>query len=178
MLRTTIVAALLAASGTAAAADQDKGLLFGIGAGSVDYDTGFDIDDTTTAWKVYAGYRFSPNFTVEAAYIDGGEISGEVVTGLHVTADTTAVQLSATGGWWFTDVFGAYVRAGWTSYESDQRASALGITVSEDVSQDDLGYGLGLQVKYDGALVRLEYETTDVDGSDVTVTSLNVGWQF
>lgn len=179
MLRLTIVAALLAAgTAPAVAADQSDGLMFGIGAGQIDYDSGFDIDDRTTAWRVYVGYRFNPNFTTELAYIDAGEYGGEIAPGLHATADTTAVQLSATGGWWLTDVFGAYVRAAWYTYDSTVTASAFGVTVSEEQNRDELGYGVGLQVLYDRSLVRLEYETADVDGSDVGIVSLNVGWQF
>jgi hypothetical protein len=178
MLRATIATALLAVSGMAAAADDSKGLMLGIAAGQIDYDSVLDIDDTSTAWKAYAGYRFSPNFTTELAYVDGGEYGGELASGVHVSADVTVIQLSATGGWWFNDVFGAYVRAAWNNYDAKVRASAFGMTVSDDVNEDELGYGVGLQVLYDRSLVRLEYETADIEDSDVSVVFLNVGWQF
>ena len=176
MLRTTIIAALLAVSGTAAAEDTE-GFLFGIGAGQVDYDTGFDIDDRATAWKAFIGYRFNPNFTAEVAYIDGGVIDGEV-GGVHITGEATAVQTSLTGGWWFTDAAGAYVRGGWTNYDVAVKASALGRSVTVADEQDAFGYGVGLQAWWDRALWRLEYEASDVDGSNVQFVSLNIGWQF
>lgn len=175
MLRPTICAALLAASATASA---DSGFMFGIGAGQMDYDLGIDqMDDTTTAWKVSVGYRFSPNFTTELAYLDGGEVHGNV-GGAKLAVDGSNLQLSATGGWWLSENFGTYVRAAWNNYDVNVSASGPGGSVKLSDSQDAFGYGLGLQALWDRALWRLEYETSDVEGSDVKLISLNVGWQF
>jgi hypothetical protein len=169
MLKRTICAALLAAWAGPAAADDTEGFLFGIGGGQVNYDVSeLGIDETAEAWKLFVGYRFNPNFTTELAYIAG--------VGLRAEGD--AVQLSATGGWWFTDAFGAYVRAAWDSWETTAKASAFGRTEAITNEGDDFGFGLGLQALWDRALWRLEYETADMDGSDVRIVTLNIGWQF
>lgn len=35
------------------------------------------IDDSDTAWKLFAGYQFHPNFAVELAYLDLGEVTAK-----------------------------------------------------------------------------------------------------
>jgi OOP family OmpA-OmpF porin len=178
MFKKTCIAALLAASVGPAAAEDTDGFLFGIGAGQVNYDVSeLGIDEDSDAWKVVAGYRFNENFTTEIAYIDGGEVGGNVA-GVGVRAEGDVLQLSATGGWWFTDSFGAYVRAAWDSWETTATASAFGRTAAITDEGDDFGYGIGLQALWDRALWRLEYETADMDGSDVRIITLNIGWQF
>jgi OmpA-OmpF porin, OOP family len=36
----------------------------------------FDMEDSDTAVKLFAGFNFNPNFAVEFGYVDLGEIFG------------------------------------------------------------------------------------------------------
>jgi hypothetical protein len=79
MKRVTIAILLACAAGTAAAADEDDGFYVGLDLGQSrleprDNGGGYDVSDkSSTAWRVLAGYRFSPKWSSEVWYIDAGE---------------------------------------------------------------------------------------------------------
>jgi Outer membrane protein beta-barrel domain len=172
-----LTAALLLMGGPVMAeqtADEASGFIFGIGGGQINYEVDeLAIDAETDVWKLWAGYRINRHLTLEAAYLDGGSAAA-TLAGVNVRGEVDMLQLSATGGWWFTDGVGAYVRAAWDNYDSEVRVFDTAVRNEGD----EFGWGAGVQAVWDRALWRLEYETVEILDTDVTSWSLNIGWQF
>lgn len=175
----------------------------GINASSVSTPTGsLSIDDTDTSWKIFAGYRFHPNFAVELGYVDLGKASfnANVAVGANgVTPGSAngsiksrAVTLDAVGILPFAhnfEVFGKlggyYARA--TSDESAVNFPFIG-TASASSSNNNSGfhYGIGLGYSFTRAwAARVEWERfnkvgkgSDFGDSDIDNTSVSIVYKF
>jgi OOP family OmpA-OmpF porin len=110
--------------------------------------------DTHLAWKVNAGYQFSPKWGIELGYVDLGRVDYRsevtVVTGLpplrsHGGIDTTALTLAGTATLPLGDRFGLFAKLGaydWKSSTDD----AVSQTTYRDRSTNAFA-GLGLNYK-------------------------------
>ena len=54
-------------------------------------------EDTETAWKLFAGYRFNRYLAVEGSYIDWGETTATASNGISVSASQRSYGLAAVG---------------------------------------------------------------------------------
>jgi OOP family OmpA-OmpF porin len=177
-----LAAALMGLSGTALA-DQQQGPTFGIGVGRNDYSVnadatgGFGGSFNTTGWSVFGGYRFTRNFALEAAYLDGGS-RGNTVDDVHAKLSQTGYGASALGTLPLGNSFAIYGRAGYM--HGKLKASLCDVTgcVRGSTTDNSLWYGAGVWGLLDGAQVRLEYSRADFDLLDAEVVSLNVAWLF
>lgn len=197
MNRILATATLLALSGawTAAAhADNEKGFYAGGGIGRFnaqidDVDQTEDViqsfDDDDAAWKLFAGYRFNPYISVEAAYVDFGDPSDEFdaegssgdysvsLSGFAPyvigTLPLGPVELFAKVGYYFYDVD--------VSFDFDELDED--IVDSEDSDQDFL-YGVGVGATFFEHLhARLEYEKIDSSElDDADALWLSAAWRF
>lgn len=57
---------------------------------------GVNCDDEDTGLKIFGGYKFTPNFAVEGAWIDLGEVSASGPGG-SATAEADGFQIAAVG---------------------------------------------------------------------------------
>lgn len=115
-----------------------------------------DLDDDDTAYKLFGGYRATPNFGIEGGYRNFGEASAgpfSVETdGLDVTGvgflPLGPVDLFAKGGviFWNTDGGGGF----------------------PDDDGTDLTYGVGGQLNLGNLFVRVESEWFEMDVPDET----------
>jgi Outer membrane protein beta-barrel domain len=87
-------------------AQSEKGMYFGAGLGSFDYDEGSEgISDSTYAYHLFGGYKFSDNFALELALGGSGDLEetftdtvpGIGMVTLEVDADATLYSLSLLG---------------------------------------------------------------------------------
>jgi OmpA-OmpF porin, OOP family len=174
-LRKAICASLLCALTGAAMADEKQGFTFGAGIGKSDLDdgdSGFDGDDT--GFKLFGGYQITSNFSAELAYIDGGTVE-DTINGLNVEADTSAFQASIIGTLPVNEQFSVYGRTGFLQWDADLSASN-GASASNDGT--DFAYGLGASLALPKTTLRLEYEASDLDGTDFTLISLSAVFSF
>jgi hypothetical protein len=147
------------------------------------------VDDSDTAWKLFAGFRFLKFLTAEVDYRDYGQASiaaasdgsGSVYAPGPVDAlgDLTAFTVSAMGvlplGRF--DIFGKVGFVRW-NLESSVFNAATGRLRDDDAGNDAL-YGVGGAFRFAGSFgVRLEYERISVDDSDVDLFSGGVHWRF
>lgn len=151
--------------------------------GFCDSAPGFTVsacDDSDTAWKAFAGYRFHRNFAGEISYMNAGEYTGTVTVGATsatVTTDATAWGLAALGIFPVADRFDLFGKIGFVSGESDATVTVGGSTVSVGDSGTELHYGLGAVYNLSRNLgVRAEWE--NVDDADISVLSIGLQYRF
>lgn len=202
-MKRLLVAAVTSLMATTAFAQShvyspDEGPYVGVGIGhaKLDNDTfddldrlGASTDDTDTAYKLYAGYQFNPNFAIEAGYVDFGEFTASANNGF----DSAKASLKADG---FTTAlvgklpiangFGIYGKLGLIAWDADLKESSNigGINYNESASEDgtDPFYGAGAEYVIDQIMLRAEYERFDLSesGEDfkTDLFSASIGYRF
>lgn len=155
------------------------------------------VDNTGTAWKVFAGYNMGKNFAIEGGYAKHGKLKASAETLLGVLtgrSETEAIFVDAVGKWPVSQNFGLFGKAGLAYADTEVNASLD----DDPVIRDDNGkltpkLGLGASYKFTkNVAVRAEYERyfnvggnfTDVDGNrvrykpglDVWTIGLQVGF--
>src|SRR5690554_4822033 len=62
-------------------------------------DLGASTDDKDTAFKLFAGYQFNPNFAVEASYVDFGDFtaSGMLTDGFNIASGNVEGSIDGFG---------------------------------------------------------------------------------
>lgn len=185
MLRKVVLLAALAGFSGTSFAYEKFGPYVGIGAGqsqaSVDLDTGtnlFDIDANDTAWRVLAGYRFSPYFAFEATYSDYGEFTDDSA------GERLVIGLRGVTPWlvasWPLGKFELLARFGYfintTAFELRTATDRIKLSSSQDAIT--LGAGVGVMLG-EHVNLRLEYERVDPDELDsADALWLTAAWRF
>lgn len=185
----------LAGAGSAAySADNDSGFYVGGGVGQFNVKID-DIDDTNnaierlddddTAWKAFAGYRFNPYISLEAAYIDFGNPNGKASASgssgdYQVDLSGFAPYVIGTLPLGPVELFG---KVGYYFYDVDLRADIdepLSPDFKSSSSDEDLLYGVGVGMTFlDHLHARLEYEKIDSDViDDADAIWASGAWRF
>jgi len=164
----------------ASASALADGFYAGVGVGKATIevdDAGFDGDDT--AFKVFGGYNFNPNFALELAFFDGGKPDERVGPGV-VEVALDGINASAIGRLPVNDVFSVFGKIGFASYDVDAKAR-IGNTVvgRESGSDEDLTYGIGGSFSFGTAFeLRAEYEAIDISDGDVSLLTVSGVYKF
>lgn len=184
MLRIIVIAALAGVCSTGFAYEK-FGPYVGAGLGraqaSASVDTGvnvFSIDADDTAWRVFAGYRFSPYFAFEATYSDYGDFTADSAgERLSVSARGVTPWLVASwplGRFELLARFGYFINT--TEFELQRAADRIEVSSSEDAMTYGAGVGLMLTRHIN---LRLEYERLDPDEFDkADAVWLTAAWRF
>ena len=171
ILAASVLALALGGLSLGAQAAEPVGFYAGAGVGQSMIDEGI-LDDEDIGFQVFGGYQFHPNFGVEAAYTDFGDVDVAGVASLD--ADTWS--LVAVGTLPFTDNFSGYAKAGFHSWDADLSAPGIG-RASDDGT--DPTYGLGLQYRFSDAFaLRGEYSRFEMDDVDVDLAQVQVRFDF
>ena len=171
LLAGTVLAATLGALSCNAQAAEPLGWYAGAGAGQSMIDEGV-LDEEDTGFQVFGGYQMHPNWAVELAYTDFGEVEERGLA----SAEADTVSLTAVGTLPFTEKFSGYAKAGFHSWDADLRASGIG-RLSDDGT--DPTYGLGLQYRFtDNVALRGEYSRFELDDVDVDLAQVQVRFDF
>jgi hypothetical protein len=187
--------ALAAGWGVANAQDtNDRGFYVGAGVGQFnvkiddidDTDNALQrLDDDDAAWKIFAGYRFNPYFSLEGAYIDFGKPSNHFNTSgssgdYHAELSGFAPYLVGTIPLGPVELFG---KIGYYYYDVDLRVDVDdvgGNVFHSKKSDEDLLYGFGIGATFFQHLnARVEYEKIDsnvIDDADALWVS--AAWRF
>lgn len=182
-----------------AAFAQDKGFYIGLGAGQADYtdacsqlaNEGFtgSCDDTSTGKKIFLGYQFNKNFSIEGGYVDLGKAKAtETFLGIPVLgfAKAKTWQLVAVGTLPLANNFSLFGKAGIHNWDAETGISALGLTEKVSDKGTDLTFGVGAGYEITKNLgLRLEWERfrhvgeKDTTGqSDVDLISVGLRYRF
>lgn len=165
---------------------QEQGAYVGFGLGQLDYeetDFGLTFDDTTLAYKVYGGYRFTETWAVEASYgqtddlewSDFGSIPG--VISATLSGDYEFIEIRA-----LAHINAFIVGIGY--WDSDLNATLSGTLsfpgpFSYSASDSDSGVSaiLGGEWDLDQWSIRGEIEVFDTE-SNVDTYAVGIGLHF
>jgi len=150
------------------------------------------FDTSSTAYKLFGGYRFNRFFTVEAAYMDGGDASETYVDALaapilNLQYKSRGFQGSVLGSLPLGgSAFSLFGRVGILDWKAELISRDLVALTEARASGDgqDPFFGGGLLAALDNSILRLEYEYVEFDtddndfGSKSEVVSLSVAWIF
>jgi len=152
------------------AAPSHSYLFAGAGQANVD-DSDTDFKGTSTIFKIGGGFSITDNISVEAYYLDFGE-SKDTIGSVKIKATGSGVAATAVSSLSLNDMFDLYAKLGVLSWHT--KAEPAGYS-SETDSGNDLIYGIGGMYKLSPTIgIRLDYEQSDLDGTDINVISANV----
>ena len=154
---------------------------------------GFSTDDKDTAFKLFAGYQFNPNFAVEASYVDFGDFTAD--GNATIGGDSYSANFDASvDGFGFALVgrlpidagFSVFGKLGLIAWDGDLKNDYVvgGQRVSDSFSADgtDPFYGVGVEYVINQVMVRAEferYDMSDLDADlDVDLISASIGYRF
>ena len=155
---------------------------------------GFDVDRKDTAFKLFAGYQFNPNFAVEASYVDFGDFEANAFATDGLNVASGSVKASA-DGFGFALVgrlpidagFSVFGKLGLIAWDGDISGNAtLNGTTLVDIRQsdDDIDpfYGVGVEYVVNQVMVRAEFERYDLSSSgedyEIDLISASIGYRF
>jgi OOP family OmpA-OmpF porin len=156
---------------------QDKGLYLGLGAGMSEYKdacdeipAGVSCDDGDTATKIFGGYKFSPNFAVEAGYTDLGKASASQAGVGSVSLEASGFEVVAVGIVPLNPKWSLYGKLGAFVWDVDLKDNGTGLVSSESESGTGLTYAFGVNWDFTRNLsARLEYQVySDIGDEDTT----------
>lgn len=149
--------------------------------GCSDLPGGVSCDDKDTAWRLFAGYQFTPFLAAEVGYADLGKIDGSLGAA-NAELKANALDLVGVAKLPITSQLGVYGKAG--AYRGETKLSS-NVGVSGKDTDSGWTYGAGLQwdvIRNVG--LRLEWQRYDDIGGDDTgkgdidVVSLGAVWRF
>ncbi|HYC45017.1 MAG TPA: outer membrane beta-barrel protein [Burkholderiales bacterium] len=141
-------------------------------------------DDKDIGWRVFAGWRFHPNFALETGFFHLGEASA---SGFGITADAKVrgwelVGVASIPVWQQLSLF---AKAGYARSRVSVNGFGAGLAVSARENSNDFTYGVGAEYAVARNLgARLEWQRYDgVGGSttgkdDIDLLSLGVLYRF
>lgn len=137
---------------------------------------GADSEDDEMAWKIFGGYKFTPNFGVEGAYTDMGTYSSTTKTSRTAIyhADATAFSVAGIASAPVADNFELFGKLGMARWEreSQKDTSDSNTTIDEGT---DLLIGAGAQFNVTENIgIRGEVEHYD----DLDVNIVTIGGTF
>jgi OOP family OmpA-OmpF porin len=174
---TAIVLGLAASS--ALAADDKTAWNAGVAAVFADYsfDTG-DIEDSSTGFKLFAGYRFNKWFGVEGAYHNFGDFEEDLDPGFAGGDGQAELDGFSASGLVYAPIggesFDVYGKAGYYYFDQDAVVDDAVVT-SNTPSGLLLGAGSRFNISEQFG-VRLEADWFDIDDGDLW--SLNLGFEY
>lgn len=159
----------------------------GASAGSSSYPGQFLGAGSATAsgYDLFAGYRLSPHWALEASHFDMGSIDAnssfvgvDTATSTHSSADTRGFALLTVGNLPFGDTWSAFLTVGAADTRTNETSTSVGTSpirppitssMSASASKWVLSYGAGLQANTEGGWAfRLGWRTLHNVGNTAT----------
>ncbi len=190
--------ALLAVAGALFSAQSLAQVYVGFSAGQSDVDEsmvipglidpGGRVDRKDGAFKLFGGYQFNPNFALEAALVDLGDVSysgnftgfpplSGPVTGGRV--QNSGINLSAVGVVPLGERFVVFGKVGMFLWYSEATDVTNGFATRSEEDGADLSVGLGASVALGQRVsLRAEWERFDMSNTDVDLVTVGFAFRF
>ncbi|MED5621512.1 outer membrane beta-barrel protein [Ideonella sp. BN130291] len=176
-----IAAAALLAAGVAGAhaADFFAGASFGGSKFHTEDVPGVNIDSTDTGFKLYGGVSFTPNFSLEAGYVDLGKLKASA-GGVTGSQSADGFYLDAVGEFPLNGGFSLLGKLG--VFRAESKANIPGFLSDKDTGTD-IKFGIGGSYAINKNLsVRAEVERYRLnvfdDKGDVDLYSIGLSYKF
>ena len=192
-IRTVALALAFALPGCLAATSAGaQSFFFGGSLGESDIDhsvaagliTSGSIEGKDTAFKLYGGGFFSPNFGAELSYVDLGELSysGDFF-GTPVTNGSVGIwgyNVAALARFPVTESFSLFGKLGVFLWESEANDITDGTPFSSTARGWDGGsFGVGADWRFAGSFsARVEWERFKIDDNDASLVSIGLQYRF
>lgn len=177
MIKRLLGTAICTAVGMAPLAASAADGYFGGGLGYAQYENeelvqngDLTLEDDRMTWQLYGGFKFVPQFGLEANYVDFDEAADSGVT---LGADGFGVALA--GHLPVTDMFTLSARVGqfWWNADVDFDDSANRVDYSD--SGNDMFWGIDARFgRSEGLAFALKYDRYELEGTDINMPSLNL----
>lgn len=145
---------------------------------------GDSCDDTDTAVKLFAGYRYSPNLALEGSYVDFGEATAKSGN-TSLSSESDAFAINAVGLWPASREIDLFAKFGVTFWDMEGSTRIDDTTVSLDQDDVDFTFGVGAQYIFANQFaLRLEWERYNKIGnagtfqSDIDLLSVSASFGF
>ena len=155
---------------------KDVGPYVNANIGKTDVDVDMLDFDKGTSFSFGVGYSFNKHVSVEANYIDFGDMEDDIDPVFTLSGD--ALVVSAIGKIPFSDNFSGFARLGFFSWDAEVNAAGFGEIASDDGT--DLTYGLGLLIDFNeniSGLIQYQKFDFETDGEDIDADNLSLGLQ-
>jgi len=146
-------------------------------------DPGGRFDGKDGAFKLFGGYQFNPNFALEAALVDLGDVSysgtfaGATVSGGRI--QNSGLNLSAVGVLPLGPKFVLFGKAGIFMWYSEATDITGGFAFRNEEDGADLSLGLGASIAIGQRVsLRAEWERFDMSNVDVDLVTLGFAYRF
>lgn len=150
-------------------------------------DPGGRVDGRDGAFKLFGGYQFNPNFALEAAFVDLGDVSysgsftgnlGAVpVSGGRI--QNSGINLSAVGVVPLGQRFVFFGKVGMFLWYSEASDVTGGFAFYSEEDGADLSVGLGASVALGQRVsLRAEWERFDMSNTDVDLVTVGFAFRF
>ncbi len=149
-------------------------------------DPGGTVDGKDGAFKLFGGYQFNPNFALEAAFVDLGDVSysgfftgtpGGPVSGGRI--QNSGLNLSAVGVVPLGQRLALFGKVGMFLWYSEATDVTGGFAFYSEEDGADLSLGLGASVAIGQKVsLRAEWERFDLSNVDVDLVTLGFAFRF
>jgi OOP family OmpA-OmpF porin len=178
-------AALIAAVMTLPVAAQAQSYIGASAGGSVQkYSIDGSGSDTLheTAYKVFGGYHFTPNYGLEAAYVDFGHADA-AASGVRATLKPTAFYIAMTGNYQIAPQFSVSAKAGITQNHIKAELSSADASASDNQNRTTGMVGVGASYQFTKnieGVVEYEYfdKALNQDGANLKLSLFSVGLRY
>lgn len=189
-----VLGLVAAAAAAPAKAQGDDGIYIGGSVGVSHYYEGcksflVPCDDRDTAWRIFAGYRFNRYFSLEAAWFDLGEASGDGLFGgvqTHLTEHAEGFDFGGVFYWPVWNRLNLIGRVG--VHQTRMKIEQTQPSGTASVAGNNTGYYIGAGAQYNLGVIGLRAEWVrygDVGTTGATIIQddvdfFNVGllWRF
>lgn len=159
-----------------------QGIYLGAGIGNTFFSSEVDdaldqareIDENSTAWKIFAGYHMTDFLNIEGGYRSFGSIESSI-SDSKFESKTTGWDVEALGRIQLIKIIDVFGKAGVMFWSQD--VTFLGLDVGD--SGTDFFYGLGVGLHLGPIGARLEWESVAISGPDnLSMVSLGATFGF
>jgi hypothetical protein len=170
-------------------ANEDRGPYVGLSLGSFNYDRDFHpfqihVDDTTPAYRIFGGYRFSEHFALEGAWGETGDIEDSVTVPtsqgdlrIDVKGEYEVLTIRALGIMPLGEKVSLYGGLGYYNATVTTHLRAGVGTYDYEDRENGATFVGGVEFKLKRMNIRAEIEKPEVDGGART-WDVNVGTLF
>ena len=186
VMKTKLIVTAIFLLGASQAQADGNDIYVGASLGNNSFDfagePGFTVEDSSSAFKLFAGYNITKNIAVEFQYADLGKYDvSATISGIAINGDIDVSNTSLSGVYkWNTEgKFSPFAKLGYGRTKAELTASAAGVTANSDTSESGVVAGFGAEYNVtDTIAIRGEWERIDAGEDNADLLSVGAVFNF